>query len=78
MYYVYCSLILTLYHEMQWNSYTVEFIYSTVYYLFPQIFTICGNGCGKRYFIRHYVQDEMKMRSNMFWKQSVSIRNTVI
>ncbi len=31
----------------------------------------------KRCFIRHYMQDEMKMTSNIFWKQLVSIRNTV-
>ncbi len=29
-------------------------------------------------FIRHYMRDEMKMTSIIFWKQSVSIRNTVI
>ncbi len=38
MYYVYCSLILTLQHELQWNCYTVEFIYTIV----PQAYTICG------------------------------------
>ncbi len=32
----------------------------------------------KRCFIRHYMQDEMKMTSEIFWKQLVSIRNTVI
>ncbi len=32
----------------------------------------------KRCFIRHYMQDEMKMTSIIFLKQSVSIRNTVI
>ncbi len=32
----------------------------------------------KRCFIRHYMQDEMKMTSNFFLKQLVSIRNTVI
>ncbi len=32
----------------------------------------------KHWFIRHYMQDEMKMTSNIFWKHLVSIRNTVI
>ncbi len=32
----------------------------------------------KRCFIRHYMQDEMKMTSKIFRKQLVSIRNTVI
>ncbi len=32
----------------------------------------------KRCFIRHYMQDEIKMASNISWKQSVSIKNTVI
>ncbi len=38
MYYVYCSLILTLKHELHWNCYTVSFIYTIV----PQNYTICG------------------------------------
>ncbi len=29
----------------------------------------------KRCFIRHYMQDEMKMTNNIFWRQSVSFRN---
>ncbi len=32
----------------------------------------------KRCFIRHYMQDEIKITSNIFWKPLVSIRNTVI
>ncbi len=32
----------------------------------------------KRCFIRHYMQDEMKMTSIIFWRQSVSFRNTEI
>ncbi len=36
------------------------------------------SSCHKRCFIRHYMQDEMKITSKIFWKQLVSIRNTVI
>ncbi len=32
----------------------------------------------KRCFIRDYMQDEIKMTSNIFWKQTISIRNTLI
>ncbi len=89
MYYAYCSLILTLKHELQWNCYTVEFTYTIV----PQTYTICGGiymqihslpaggavGVGGSEvspvtlytsFIRHYMLDEMKMTSKIFWRQS--------
>ncbi len=105
MYYVNCSLILTLKPELHWNCYTVEFIYT----IDPQTYTICGHvyvqinylpaggtvGAGEIEvspvtlytkqssahnccFIRHYMQDDMKMTSTIFWKQLVSIKNTVI
>ncbi len=32
----------------------------------------------KRCFIRHYMQDDMKMTSKICWRQLVSFRNTVI
>ncbi len=44
----------------------------------PVTLYIKQSSAHKRCFIRHYMQDEMKMTSKIFRKQAVSIRNTVI
>ncbi len=52
----------------------------------PQSYTICGRIYMEMYSLPaggavgagHYMEDETKMTSKMFWRQLVSFRNTVI
>ncbi len=97
----YCCFFVWVLHELQWNCYTVEFIYTIV----PQTYIICerifmqinylpaGGAVGagesevstvtlytqqspahKRCFIRHHIQDEIKMisKSEIQWYKNTS------